>query len=139
MNKKIKYRGEDVIKSILKGNIDIEINNIHYLNSDLIGCNGFGMIKKNNGIVTNETDHYFNYIDHYWSKSTEEFVNKLMKGDGILGYDTKQNNMNRIRMYFNINDLTEEKIIYIENKTKYDLTKYKIVLKTKNTPLYNIS
>ena len=127
--KNIKLGGTDVVKSILKGNIDIEINNVHFLNSDLISCDGFGNIKEVQGIKTNESDHYYYYIDHYWSKSTEEFVNKLMKGDSILGYNNIENNMRRINMYFNINAITEDRINYIENRTKLNLTKFKIMMK----------
>ena len=126
-NKKI--GGIDIIKSILKGNIDIEINDNHCLNYKLISCDGFGKVKNVQGIKTNESDHYYYYIDHYWSKSTQEFVNKLMRGDAILGNKNKKNNLRRIRLYFSINDLTVDKINYIENMTKYNLSKYRKRLK----------
>ena len=86
---------------------------------------------------TNKTDHYYYYIDHYWSKSTEEFVNKLMKGDVILGYKTKQNNLNRIKMYFTYNKITKEKLNYIENRTKYNLTKYRLMIKNQSKFYYS--
>ena len=121
--------GATLVKSILKGNINIKIMDSHGLNPNLIGCDGFGNIRKINGIRTNETDHYYYYIDHYWSKSTKEFVDKLMKGDVFLGYKNKQNNLNRIKMYFSYNDITEEKINYIENRTKYNLTEYRLMIK----------
>ena len=127
--KDIKIGGNDVIKSILKGNVDIIINDNHALNHKLISCDGFGKIKKVFGIYTNESDHYYYYIDHYWSKSTEEFVNKLLRGDAILGYKNKENNLRRIKMYFSINEITYDKIHYIENRTKYNLTEYKLILR----------
>jgi len=127
----IKLGGEEGIKSILKGNIDIEINNVHYLNPNLISCNGFGKIKEVKGIITNESDHYYYYIDHYWSKSTEEFVNKLMRGDVVLGKNTNYSN-NKINMYFHLCDITIDKINYIENRTKLNLTHFKVLLQ-KNT------
>ena len=123
----IKIGGSDGIKSILKGNIDIEINNVHYLNSKLTSCDGFGKIKEVQGIETNESDHYYYYIDHYWSKSTEEFINKLIKGDVALGNITYPFN-GKIDIYFAINDITLEKINYIENMTKSNLTKYRLML-----------
>ena len=117
------------VKSILKGNIDINITGVHNLNSKLIGCNGFGKIQKiiNNRI--NETDFYYYYIDHYWSKSTEEFTNKLTKGDVFHGYKDDRFNLFRIKTYFAYNKITTEKINYIENKTKYNLSKYRLMIK----------
>jgi len=117
-----------VIKSILKGNINIKLEDIHTINDGLVGCDGFGRIKKIQGFKIDQPDHYYYYIDHYWSKSTEEFVNKLMRGDGMYGYDTKKNNLKRIRIYFSFNNITEEKINYIENRTRYNLTKYKLMI-----------
>ena len=132
--KKVKLNGKylggaTLVKSILKGNIITKIKDSHGLNPNLTGCNGFGEIKQLQGTRTNETDHYYYYIDHYWSKSTEEFTDKLLKGDVILGYNNKQNNLNRIKMYFSYNDITEEKINYIENRTKYNLTEYRLLIK----------
>ena len=106
-----------MIKSILKGNLNIKIKEPHTLNQRLLGCNGFGKIIKSPSPKTNETDHYYYYIDHYWSKSTEEFVDKLMKGDVVLGYKNKENNLNRIKMYFKYNKITTEKLNYF---IKYD-------------------
>ena len=125
-NKGKRLPGARLVKSILKGNIEIKIKTPHDLNKDLIGCDGFGKYIK---FPSNKTDHYYYYIDHYWSKSTEEFVNKLMKGDVILGYKNKQNNMERINMYFKYNKITKEKIDYIEKRTKYNLTKYRSMIK----------
>ena len=113
-------RGARVKKSILRGNIDTKVTDNHYINSDFLGCNGFGKIQKLDGIRSFETDHYYYYIDHYWSKSTEEFVNKLLRGDAILGLKNKDNNLRRISMYFSINNITTEQINYIENRTKYN-------------------
>ena len=123
-----KLPGSRFIKSILKGNIDQEIKDVHQLNPKLVACNGFGKLVKLKGMKTNETDHYYYYIDHYWSKSTEEFVNKLMKGNAVLRHNLtkiKNNNLLRIKMYFTYNRITKEKIEYIEKKTKYNLTKYR--------------
>ena len=113
----VKKGGIDGIKSILKGNIDIEIDNVHYLNSKLISCDGFGKIKEVQGIITNESDHYYYYIDHYWSKSTEEFIDKLLKGDVVLGNISFPYN-GKIDIYFAINELTLEKINYHNYKDR---------------------
>ena len=122
-----KIGGAEGIKSIMRGNLDFKIHNVHVLNKSLISCDGFGNIKKVHGIITDESDHYYNYIDHYWSKSTEEFVNKLIRGSVALGTSDSLY-MRRINMYFQLCDMTLEKINYIENKTKINLTKFKIIL-----------
>ena len=57
-----KIGGAEGIKSILRGNLDFKIHNIHVLNSSLRSCDGFGNIKKVHGIITDESDHYYNYI-----------------------------------------------------------------------------
>ena len=124
-----KLPGSRLIKSILKGGLDIQIKKVHELNQNLISCDGFGKLVNSIGMRTNRTDHYYYYIDHYWSKSTEEFVNKLMKGDVILGYKNKKNNMQRIKMYFTYNKITKEKIDYIEKRTKYNLSEYRLMIK----------
>ncbi len=123
-----KEQRREVIKSILKGNIEIRIHDIHILNSSLIGCDGFGNIRKNNIYFTNKPDYYYNYIDHYYTKSTEEFVNKIMRGCAIHGLDNNYK-MRRINYYFKINDITLNKINYIEKKTKFNLTNIRMTLK----------
>ena len=97
------------------------------LNKKLISCDGFGNIKEILNIITNESDHYYYYIDHYYSKSTEEFVNKLLRGSVAYGNIT-EHYLRRIRVYFALNDMTLEKINYIKNKTALNLTEYRIKL-----------
>ena len=134
--KGIKIGGIEGIKSILKGNINVKIYDIHILNSKLTVCDGFGKIKEIQNIITNESDHYYYYIDHYYSKSTEEFVNKLLRGSVTYGNNTDYY-MERLKVYFSLCDITLDKINYIENKTKLNLTKFR--LKLKNNTFQNIS
>ena len=124
-----KLGGIEGIKSILRGNINITIKNPHYLNPELISCDGFGRIKEVLGIETNDSDHYYNYIDHYWGKSTEEFTEKIKKGSVAVGINNTKHALYRVRVYFAVCDLNIDKINYIENKTKLDLTEFKIKLK----------
>ena len=124
----IKIGGKEGIKSILKGNINLPIHDTHILNSQLIPCDGFGKIKEIQTISTNESDHYYYYIDHYYCKSTEEFVHKLLRGSVAYGNIT-EHYMRRIFVYFSMNNLTEEKINYLENKTRLNLTIYRHRLK----------
>ena len=125
-----KTGGSEGIKSILRGNIETKIHNAHILNRHLLSCDGFGRIKTVNGIITNDSDHYYNYIDHYWAKSTEEFVNKLAKGSVAVGFNVSHA-MRRINIYFSFCDLNLDKINYIENKTKLNLTEFRLKLHNK--------
>lgn len=116
------------IKSILRGNIKTNVYDVHILNKNLTSCDGFGKIKEVQTIVTNESDFKYYYIDHYYSKSTEEFVYKLMRGSAVHGFDISHK-LKRIEVYFAINEISLNKINYIENKTKLNLSKYKSILK----------
>ena len=116
------------LKSILKGNIKVNINkDIHNLNDSLISCNGFGEFNKNEKdfIFTKNPDYIFYYIDHYPFKSTIEFIKKLNKGSVYSG-NTTHSKLRRIRNYFNFNIMTLEKINLIEKYTKLNLSKYRI-------------
>ena len=53
-----------------------------------------------------------NYIDHYFCKSTQEFVNKLNKKDALF---IDSNLRDRIKVYFAINKPTKEKKDYMKN------------------------
>ena len=119
-----KKGGIQGIKSILKGNISIDINDAHILSKDLISCDGFGNIKEIQNIVTNTSDFEYYYIDHYYCKSTEEFINKLIRGSVAYGYD-KEHMLKRINMYFSYNEITLDKIKYIEKITSLNLSKFR--------------
>ena len=57
------------------------------------------------------------------SKSTEEFINKITKGDALrndVGYIHL-----RINKYFRQNEITEEKLDMIERATRINLDKYR--------------
>ena len=106
------FGGSLQVKSILRGHIpNITINCIHTLNRKLYTCNGFGEKQKPFGIRTRKSDFKYYYIDHYYCKSTEEFINKVNKGD-ILYY--KKNILHRINNYFKMNKMTNEKIKMFE-------------------------
>jgi len=99
------------IKSILRGKIpNIQINCVHKLNENLKSCNGFGNQTHIVGILTNDLDYEYNYIDHYFCKSTEEFIKKLNKGDVLFNLD---NIKERLKVYFAVNKYSKEKIEYI--------------------------
>ena len=119
------------VKSILRGHIpNIVINSAHRLNRKikLKRCNGFGNPEVFKGIHTHNSDFRFYYIDHYYSKSLEEFVEKINKGDGLHGQNGSFKYL-RVSSYFKRSKLTLEKLNFIENRTKLNLTEYKIRLK----------
>ena len=119
------------VKSILRGHIpNVVIKCVHKLTRKLKGCNGFGNPEVIHGFHTLNSDFKFYYIDHYYSKSLEEFVEKINKGDVLQG-QRDLFKYARINSYFRRNRITLEKINFIENHTKLNLTKYKVKLKNK--------
>ena len=71
------------VKSIIKGNIsEARINHSHLLDKRLRNWTGYvNWNKVFNDHFSSEPDYTHYYIDHYYSKSTEEFINKLNRGD----------------------------------------------------------
>ena len=67
-------------------------------------------------------DYY--YIDHYYSKSLEEFIEKLIRGDAIFQKDIGFI-YHKIKRYFKFNKITKQKIKYLEKKVGVNLSKYK--------------
>ena len=123
--KKVKKERE-FLKSILKGNYKFKINSMHHLNHGLHSCNGFGKFntKEKYKVYTNKPDYKFYYIDHFCFKSTEEFINKLNRGDAFFGQnDTIK--LRKISWYFQSNKLTSQKITYIEKYTNLNLSGYR--------------
>jgi hypothetical protein len=113
-----------LVKTIMKGHGKIiEINNIYKLSDNLNGCDGNGNPPIFNGNEMVENDFENNYIIHYSCKSTEEFLKKL-NNESI---DDSAKNQS-IYEYFLYNEINEEKINYIENQTKLNLTEFRLIL-----------
>ena len=122
-------KSKSLVKSIIRGHIpNIRINSVHKLNKKLKRCNGFGNPEIFRGIYT--SDFRFYYIDHYYFKSLEEFVEKINKGDVLHGQKTSFKYL-RVGFYFYKNKITLEKINFIENHTKLNLAQFKVRLKNK--------
>ena len=114
------------IKSIIRGGIkNMKIECPHLLSSDINGCNGFGKKINSIGVQTNNIDYKYYYIDHYFCKSTEEFINKINKGCALVANDTNYK-LARIRVYFSYNKITLEKVKMIEKLTGLNLSEYKV-------------
>ena len=112
------------VKFILKGHIpNIVINNMHTCNKNIPNCNGFGNKNKIRDRFSTEPDNKYYYIDHFYSKSTEEFINKLKRGNALHG--PKNYDFLRIEKYFQQSKITKDKIERIEKATGYNLTIFK--------------
>ena len=114
------------IKCIMRGHIPgIRITSPHECNAHrkYKNCNGFGHLYKHKRKLSTENDYKYYYIDHYYSKSTEEFIDKIKKGDAQ--YRTLSYTLHRIYKYFSQSDFTEEKRLMIQNLTGINLTIFK--------------
>ena len=106
-------------KSILRGHIpNIKIVNFHSISDELKSCDSFGHIVNNI-----KRDYKYYYFKHYYCKSTEEFIEKLKKGDVYQG-----NIPVKIATYFNYNKITYQKINLIEKNVGVNLTYYKNII-----------
>ena len=103
------------------------MNNVHILSKKFKLCDGFGNRKKINGIITTEADLEYYYIIHYYCKSTEEFINKILRTDAVYKNPSR---IDKIKTYLGYNKVTKEKIDLIENRTKINLSEFRIKLKS---------
>ena len=112
------------VKSILRGHIpNIFINCIHRINTNYKSCDGYGHPSKLIGGLAAEPDYTNYYIDHYYSKSTEEFIEKINRGDPL--HNTNSYKYERFEKLSKQIVLTKEKIEMIEKGTGLNLSKYK--------------
>ena len=111
------------VKSILRGNIsDFIISDTpdtsHIITKSVMGCNGYGKpinLSKETFMINSDSKYY--YIDHYYTKSLSEFVDKIKRGSAVHGKN-KEFAFFRIIRYFNINKLKYYKYKYILKKLK---------------------
>ena len=121
------------IKTIIKGHLEnIIITNNHFLSKKLKACNGFGNSTQSLWETTSKPDYEYYYINHYFGKSTEEFANKIIRGDILRGTHRGINNY-QVSLYFTINEITEEKLKYLEKTlgSRVNLGKYWKILHEK--------
>lgn len=126
------------IKTIIRGNI----TNLHYwVHSPLISPEK-NVTCTNEGNIIHYTDLNFEYINkinikkayiiHFRYKSTEEFLNKYKRGySDWHGNRTNQVLIERLSSYLQENMLTLEKIKYLENELKLNLSSYKAKINLK--------
>ena len=110
-------------KSLLRGHIpNVKIVNFHSIADELKSCDGFGHIVNNI-----KRDYKYYYFKHYYCKSTEEFIDKLIKGDVHKGTIPV-----KIATYFSYNKITYQKINLIEEKVGVNLSYYKNIIAINN-------
>ena len=116
----------DVTKMIIRGNIqNINFSNPHFVIDKLHkSCNGFGKLINQKGIHLKKPDHHRFYFDHFYFKSSEEYLNKLNVGSVYFG-KKRGYNIYRFQIYFAFNNITDEKLDYFENKTGVNLTYFR--------------
>ena len=111
-------------KSILKGHIpNIKIICMHRLNNRLKSCNGFGVKPNLKGYLM-MADFSFYYIDHFFFKSLEEFIDKLNRG-GANTYNNTNLKYIKLDRFFKMNQININKINNIEKKCRINMTRYK--------------
>ena len=123
---KNKYNRICFVKTIIKGHLkNINITHNHLLNKNLKACDGFGKKSKVNKIENLNPDYEHNFIRHYYSKTVQEFIEKINRGDLLRGNNKKIIEW-AIEKFFLINKITIEKIKYIQKYLgkEYNLTKY---------------
>jgi hypothetical protein len=96
--------------------------NIHYFcNSN--GENIYPINFYNNNFENNPKA----FLKHYYTKTAEEFCNKLRKGNAHFNkYHADYNNTikDRINLFFSFNNITKEKIKILEQCSGFNLQKY---------------
>ena len=117
------------VKSMIRGHLSkIVINNNHIINSNYLNCDEFGLKKKFINIIhTEKPDYKYYYIDHFYFKSTEEFANKINRGDCFYGNKISLN-LYWIKRYFEANEVTLNKIKYFESKINSSLNFFRGLL-----------
>ena len=114
INKNFSQKGKTIIRgNISNFRISSSGDTSHIITDSLETCNGFG--KKIN--ITNEhyiinSDAKYYYIDHFYTKSLNEFVEKIKRGSAVNG-GNEVYKLFRIIRYFNINKLKYSKFINI--------------------------
>ena len=127
------------VKSILRGHkSDIQIKSQHAINYKYKACNGFGNFinyskkkpdfKKLISHLYIKIKKRYYYLDHFFFKSTEEYIEKINRGDCYYQL-SKKIKFNKIKFYFSHNKITKEKIQLLEKKTGINLDYFKNKLK----------
>lgn len=105
-------------KTIVRGGLHLIWGHFpHYL-KNTVNCRPNGNILKN---YFSPPDYSNAFIKHYTTKSTEEYVERLNKGDVYYSSNKKYVTYKIKDYYFLFNTFTKEKIELIKNKLKFKI------------------
>ena len=123
---KPRYVLRDVTKIIIRGNITgVNFTTPHFLDKKIKNtCNGLGKKIFQQTIHLDNPDHKNYYFDHFYFKSSEEYLNKLNVG-GVYYGNKRGYNIYWFQIYFAFNKITNEKLDFFENKTGVDLSLFR--------------
>ena len=129
----IVYRDPETVKSFIRSpNKTVNIWNHHVLryNDSCCLANGSTILENDfiSGIQIRSPDYKDYYIDHFYTKSAEEYLEKKNRGDCFFGKD-RRINLDAISIFFCFNKITLEKIVFFENRTGLNLSKFRNYLK----------
>ena len=101
-------------------------------------CDSAGNLRKYTDWMVNPPQHKYAYLKHYFSKSTEEYAKKILRGDAaILRNNDTSFYARSMKRYFALNSFSMEKIFIFEKilnvSLKKALKKIKIYLKKNKT------
>ena len=113
----IKYK-VSAAKTIVRGGLKIEWMHLpHYL-KNTINCRPDGSILYN---YFSPPQYSIAYLSHYTTKSTEEFAERLIRGDVFLNSSSEYIKNRIFQYYFLINSKTKEKIDLFRKKLKHKI------------------
>ena len=143
--KRPKYK-VSTVKSMVRG----DIKNLIITSSHITGININYFCDSNGKRVFPQTIFNINYsniyykafIKHFYTKTAEEFCNKIIKGD--VQFHRNQPNYlflinNKINFFFSINNITSSKLKILKKCLNLDINnlKKRIVIISKNNSLFN--
>ena len=106
------------VKPIVRGHLNnINIKSQHAINYKYKACDGFGHYINQ---TSKKADFKYYYLDHFFFKSTEEYIEKINRGDCYYALN-KKIKFNKIKFYFSHNKMTFKKINLLEKKTGINL------------------
>ena len=100
------------VKSIIQTKNKVYFNDPHYCNCDLQCSMPSGNKCNGNISYVKPSEHENNYavINHYYTKSAEEYIDKMIKGSAGGNHGTTP------RRYFEINKKTEDKVKFFKSR-----------------------
>ena len=103
-------------KTIVRGGLTLNWAHLPHYISNVINCKPDGSINKN---YFSPPQFSIAYIKHYITKSTEEFIERINRGDVIIKINNNYIKERINNYYFLFNPKTREKLNLFQQKVKY--------------------